>query len=400
MKHSNDRILTTHVGSLPRPEALLVALQSQLDDANFDQALLDRLAGEAVGEIVAMQLEAGIDVVSDGEMSKISYTHYVKNRLDGVGARGEASGQVAGAAANRDFLDHPDFLEMQKIAPSRSIGALGRQFNTGPALPACIGPISYGNRAPVERDIEQFQAALAAANPVEAFINAASPGVLTKFVPDMHYGNEDRYVADLADAMGEEYEAIHDAGFLLQIDCPDLCSARHNQYQDLSEAEFLKIAERNVEALNHATRNIPPEDMRMHICWGNYEGPHTHDLPLASILPLCIKARPQALLFEGANPRHEHEWADLEGAGLPDDMILIPGVIDSTTNFVEHPRLIEQRIGRYTNIVGRERVIAGADCGFSTFAGPVLRIAPSVTWAKFRALAEGAALATGRLWAG
>jgi 5-methyltetrahydropteroyltriglutamate--homocysteine methyltransferase len=333
-------------------------------------------------------------------MSKISYAHYVKNRLDGVSARGEAAGRAPGAAVNRDFLDHPDFHEMQKYAPSRSIGAAGRQFNAGPALPACIGPVSYADRGPVERDIERFHAALAASKPVEAFINAASPGVLTKFVPDMHYGDEDRYVADLADAMAVEYEAIHEAGFLLQIDCPDLCSARHNQYQDLSEAAFLKIAERNVEALNHATRNIPPEDMRIHICWGNYEGPHTHDLPLSSILPLCIKARPQALLFEGANPRHEHEWADLEDANLPDDMILIPGVIDSTTNFVEHPRLIEQRILRYAGIVGRERVIAGADCGFSTFAGPKLRIAPSVTWAKFRALAHGAALASGRLWAG
>ena len=398
MKHSDDRILTTHVGSLPRPEPLLQALQSQLDDENFDQASLDRLSAEAVGQIVAMQVDAGVDVVSDGEMGKISYAHYVKHRLNGVGDRGEEAGAAPGTAVNRDFLDHPDFHELQKNAPWRSIGAKGRQFNTGIALPACIGPVSYGDRTLVERDIDQFQAAVANSNPAEAFINAASPGVLTKFVPDMHYGDEDRYVSDLADAMSEEYEAIHAAGLLLQIDCPDLCSARHNQYQDLSEAEFLKIAERNVEALNHATRNIPPEDMRMHICWGNYEGPHTHDLPLSVILPVCIKARPQALLFEGANPRHEHEWEDLENANLPDDMILIPGVIDTTTNFVEHPRLVEQRICRYANIVGRERVIAGTDCGFSTFAGPVLRIAPSITWAKIRALGEGAALATDRLW--
>jgi 5-methyltetrahydropteroyltriglutamate--homocysteine methyltransferase len=400
MKHSIDRILTTHVGSLPRPETLLGELQSQRDNENFDQARLDRLTGEAVSQIVAKQVDAGIDVVGDGEMGKISYAHYVKHRLGGVGDRGEEAGARPGAAPNRDILDHPDFLELQKIAPSRSLGTKGLQFNTGAALPACVGPVSYGNRTPVERDIEYFQAALAASHPEEAFITAASPGVLTKFVPDLYYGDEDRYVSDLADAMGEEYEAIHAAGFLLQIDCPDLCSARHNQYQELSEAEFLKIAERNVEALNHATRNIPPEDMRMHICWGNYEGPHTHDLPLSSILPVCIKARPQALLFEGANPRHEHEWEDLESADLPGDMILIPGVIDTTTNFVEHPRLVEQRICRYANIVGRDRVIAGSDCGFSTFAGAVLRIAPSVTWAKIQALVEGAGLASDRLWAG
>ena len=398
MKLSEDRILTTHVGSLPRPEPLFKLLNSQLDGEAFDQGTLDRLAAEAVIAIVAKQMEVGIDVVSDGEMSKISYAHYVKYRLNGVGDRGKVTGDSPGSAVNRDFLDHPDFHETQKFAPERSIGAKGTQFNTGNSLPACIGPISYGDRTPVGRDIEHFRAAVENSNPEDAFINAASPGVLTKFVPDMYYGNEDRYIADLADAMSVEYEAIHDAGFLLQIDCPDLCSARHNQYQNLSETEFLKIAERNVEALNYATRTIPPEDMRMHICWGNYEGPHTYDLPLSSILPICFKARPQALVFEGANPRHEHEWEDLEFVDFPDDLIFIPGVIDSTTNFVEHPRLIAQRICRYANIVGRKSLIAGTDCGFSTFAGTQLRIAPSITWEKLKALSEGAKLATNRLW--
>jgi 5-methyltetrahydropteroyltriglutamate--homocysteine methyltransferase len=229
-------------------------------------------------------------------------------------------------------------------------------------------------------------------------MNAASPGVLTKFVPDTHYKNEDVYVEALADALQQEYEAIVQAGFILQIDAPDLGSARHNQYQHLSDDEFLRIADRNIAALNHATRNIPPGSMRMHICWGNYEGPHTHDIPLVKVLDTCMRARPAALLFEAANPRHAHEWEDLKSAKIPDDRILMPGVIDSTTNFVEHPRLIAQRIGHYADIVGRERVIAGTDCGFATFAGQTNPVVPSVVWAKLAALAEGAAIATDRLW--
>ena len=400
MKLSTDRILTTHVGSLPRPQGLLDVLQAQLDGADFDEDRFEALSAEAVGDVVSRQVEAGIDVVSDGEMSKISYAHYVRHRLNGVTARGEAHRDIPGTAPNRDMVEHADFGERVKTAPWRGLGSTGKQFNTGESLPACTGPVSYGDRGPLELDLRNMLAAVESSHPHEAFLNAASPGVLTKFVPDAFYGDEDRYVADLADAMKVEYEAIHQAGFLLQIDCPDLASARHNQYQDLSDAAFLKIAERNVEALNHATSNIPPGAMRMHICWGNYEGPHTHDVPLATIFDTCMKARPQALLFEGANPRHEHEWEDLESARIPDDKVLIPGVIDSTTNFVEHPRLVAQRICRYAGIVGRERVLAGSDCGFSTLAGPVPRIAPSVTWSKFQALAEGAAIATDRLWGG
>lgn len=398
MKSSTDRILTTHVGSLPRPAELVEVLNRQLEGQDIEPARLAALSAQAVGDIVARQVDAGIDVVSDGEMAKISYAHYVKHRLNGVGSRGEARGDIPGAAPNRDMTDHPDFEERQRALPWRTIGRTGAQFNTGEALPVCTGPVSYGDRRPLENDLDNFGAAVAASQPVEAFMNAASPGVLTKFVPDAFYGDEEKYVADLADAMKEEYEAIHGAGFLLQIDCPDLASARHNQYQTLSDAAFLRIAERNVEALNHATANIPPEAMRMHICWGNYEGPHTHDVALATVFEVCMKARPQALLFEGANPRHAHEWEDLRQASIPDDKILIPGVIDSTTNFVEHPRLIAQRICRYAEIVGRERVLAATDCGFSTMAGSVLQVAPSVVWAKFAAMAEGAAIATDRLW--
>lgn len=398
MKLSTDRILTTHVGSLPRPQGLLELLQAQLDGTDFDEERFDALSAESVRDAVSQQVESGIDVVSDGEMSKISYAHYVKHRLTGIGVRGTARGDVPGTAPNRDMVEHPDFGQRVKTAPWRGLGNTGKQFNTGESLPVCTGPVSYGDRHPLELDLRNMRAAVEEIPPVEAFINAASPGVLTKFVPDAFYGDEDRYVADLADAMKVEYEAIHDAGFLLQIDCPDLASARHNQYQDLTDEEFLKIADRNVEALNHATANIPPDRMRMHICWGNYEGPHTHDVPLATIFDVCMRARPQALLFEGANPRHEHEWEDLEQAHIPDDKVLIPGVIDSTTNFVEHPKLVAQRLCRYAGIVGRERVLAGTDCGFSTMAGPVPRIAPSVTWSKFQVLAEGAAIASDRLW--
>ncbi|MGC2412334.1 MAG: epoxyalkane--coenzyme M transferase, partial [Stellaceae bacterium] len=265
-------------------------------------------------------------------------------------------------------------------------------------VPCCTGPVAYRDRRPLELDLKNLAAACAASRPVEAFMNAASPGVLTKFVPDRYYQDEDAYVAALADALKEEYEAIHQAGFILQIDAPDLGSARHNQYQHLSDTEFLRIAERNVAALNDATRNIPPEAMRLHICWGNYEGPHTHDIPLATVFDTCMRARPQALLFEAANPRHAHEWEDLREARIPDDKILMPGLIDSTTNFVEHPRLVAQRICQYAEIVGRERVIAGTDCGFATFAAQQNAVVPSIAWAKLAALAEGARIASDRLW--
>jgi len=258
--------------------------------------------------------------------------------------------------------------------------------------------VSYQNREPLDTDLKNLTAAVAVEKPVEAFMNAASPGVLTKFVPDRYYQDEDAYVAALADALKEEYEAIHKAGFILQIDAPDLGSARHNQYQHLSDAEFLTIAERNIEAVNHATANIPPDRMRLHICWGNYEGPHTHDIPLATVFDVAVKARPQGLLFEGANPRHAHEWEELAAKKIPDDKILIPGCIDSTTNFVEHPKLVAQRIENYARLVGRERVIAGTDCGFATFAAQQNMVVPSIAWAKLAALAEGARIASDRLW--
>ena len=391
MKLSSDRILTTHVGSLPRPAPLLDRLEAENSGADVDQAALHAETARAVDDIVARQVSAGIDVVSDSEMSKISYTFYVRHRLTGIGEGDRSRGRDRPEMVGQDLLDHPDFAERQ--ADSRG-GGWRNHF----VQPLCVGPVEYRDRAPLERDLANLAAAVDTVKPVEAFLNAASPGVLTKFVPNIHYADEDAYVDALSAAMKVEYEAIHAAGFLLQIDCPDLGSARHNQYKHLTDAEFLRIAERNVAALNAATTNIPPENMRLHICWGNYEGPHNHDVPLATVFDVCMKARPRALLFEGANPRHEHEWEDLANADIPDDVVLVPGVIDSTSNFVEHPRLIAQRIGRYADIVGRERVIAGADCGFATFAGRDPQVVDSVVWAKFEALAEGARIATERLW--
>jgi len=393
MKLSTDRILTTHVGSLPRPADLLAFLEAREAGQPIDEAAFAGRLAAAVEEAVAKQIAAGIDSVCDGEQSKISYTFYVRHSLAGVGTMtGAEGGRPPQTGQHRDIAEHPDYAE--RLRQSRT----GSQWFNAPVVPCCIGPVSYRDRGPLETDLKNLTAACAAAKPAEAFMNAASPGVLTKFVPDRYYKNEDAYVEALAEALKQEYEAIHRAGFILQIDAPDLGSARHNQYQHLSDTEFLRIADRNIAALNHATANIPPEAMRMHICWGNYEGPHTHDIPLAKVLDACMRARPAGLLFEAANPRHAHEWEDLRGANIPDDKVLMPGCIDSTTNFVEHPRLISQRICNVANIVGRERVIAGADCGFATFAGQQNPVVPSVVWAKLAALAEGARIATAQLW--
>jgi 5-methyltetrahydropteroyltriglutamate--homocysteine methyltransferase len=390
---SRDRILTTHVGSLPRPADLLDLLIARENGEPTDDAAFAARVATAVRDVVAQQVAAGIDVVSDGEQSKISYTFYVRHRLAGVGAApGGALDRPPQTAAHRDILDHPEFAA--RMHQMRG----GTSWFAAAAVPCCTGPIGYRDHEPIARDLANLRAACDASHPPEAFVPAASPGVLTKFVPDRYYNNEDKYVEALADALQVEYEAIVNAGFILQIDAPDLGSARHNQYQYLSDAEFLRIAERNIAALNQATRNIAPEAMRMHICWGNYEGPHTHDIPLATILPVAMKARPQGLQFEAANPRHAHEWEDLKGATIPEDKIMMPGCLDSTTNFVEHPRLIAQRICNVANIVGRERVIAGADCGFATFAAQQNAVLPSIVWAKLAALAEGARIASERLW--
>lgn len=265
--------------------------------------------------------------------------------------------------------------------------------------PCCDGPVAYKNHADLIEDMKNLKSAITPHKNRTGFVSAASPGVLTKFIPDQHYNNEDDYMAALAKAMQVEYEAVNDAGFIVQVDSPDLGSARHNQYQDLSDDEFVKVAQRNIDILNYATRNIPPENMRMHVCWGNYEGPHTHDIAFTKIAPAVFSARPQTILFEGANPRHAHEWEDLLNIDIPEDKRLCPGVIDTTTNFVEHPKLVAQRIMNFAKVVGRDRVMAGTDCGFATFAGPNNPIVPSVVWAKLKSLSDGAEIATERLWA-
>jgi 5-methyltetrahydropteroyltriglutamate--homocysteine methyltransferase len=390
MKLSSDRILTTHVGSLPRPVDLYDLLIEHDKGTLKDNAAFEARVTGAVAEAVAMQVDSGIDIVSDGEMGKIAYTFYVKHRLSCI-EEGDPPGEdVPKEILNADLADHPDFLAQVRKARGGWATSFARSWVTGPVI--------YENREPLEKDLANLANATRASKPVEAFMNSASPGVLSKFVPDAYYRDEDAYISAMADAMKVEYEAIHEAGFLLQIDCPDFGSARHNQYQHLTDDEFLRIAERNMEAVNAATANIPPEDMRLHICWGNYEGPHTRDLPLATIFPVLMKSRPAGILFEGANPRHEHEWEDIQDMDIPDHKVLIPGVIDSTSNFVEHPKLIAQRICRYANIVGRERVIASSDCGFGTFAKAAPQVATSIVWSKFRAMAEGAAIATDRLW--
>ncbi|MFP6733073.1 MAG: cobalamin-independent methionine synthase II family protein [Rhodospirillales bacterium] len=385
MKLSTDRILTTHVGSLPRPDDLVEMLGREDRGETVDTADLWARTSEAVAASVKDQVAAGIDVVCDGEVGKMAYHVYAKHRLAGLGAT-DGTG-VPGRKLPRDIQDFPEM-------GGHSLGGGGPELLQSTV---CNGPVAHADGAPAERDIANLKAAVAAAKPFDVFMNAASPGCLLTYVPNAHYPNNDAYREALVEAMRPEYNAIHKAGFVLQLDCPDLAGSRHTDHQDLSEAEFLAEAEKNIEALNAATSDIPPDAMRLHICWLNYAGPHTHDLPMARLIDMLGRARPQALLFEGANPRHEHEWEDWRAARIPDHKVLVPGVIDSTSNFVEHPVLIAQRLCRYADIVGRERVLAGADCGFSTYAGRKA-VFPSVVWAKLGALAEGARIATERLW--
>lgn len=387
MKLSTERILTTHVGSMPRPDDLVEMLGKQDRCEPVDPAALQARITEAVAQSVRDQVEAGLDVVCDGEVGKMSYHVYAKHRLAGL-SNTDGRG-VVGRPVPRDMQDFPE-LE------ANFLGGGGTELLQSAI---CDGPVSYTNREPLETDIANLKAAVSATEPVDVFMNSVSPGCLTNYVPNSYYPSRDAYREALIEAMRPEYNAIHQAGFVLQLDCPDLAGCRHTDHQAMSEDEFLADAEKSIDALNAATSDVPPEAMRMHICWLNYAGPHTHDLPVAKLIDLLCRARPQALLFEGANPRHEHEWEDWNSAKIPDDKVLIPGVIDSTSNFVEHPVLIAQRLERYADIVGQERVLAGADCGFSTYAGRKA-VYPSVVMAKFRAMAEGAALATERLTGG
>ncbi len=378
MKRSTDRILTTHTGSLPRANDLTTLLEALDGGTVPGQAAFDARVRRAVADVVRQQVDAGVDVVNDGEQGKVGYSTYVRHRLTGFG------GQAA-VPTRADWADFPE-----AAAKSERRSTIMR--------PSCNGPIEWKDRTAVQKDVANLTAAVSAAKPTEAFMTAASPGVIAHFLKNEHYPSREAYLARLVDVMKDEYDAIHRAGFILQVDCPDLAMGRHLAFPDLSNADFLKIAAANVEALNHALRDIPPDRMRLHLCWGNYEGPHHRDIPLKEILPIALKARPQALSFEGANPRHEHEWIVFKDVKLADDRLIIPGVLDSTTNFIEHPELVAQRLIRYAEIVGRERVLAGTDCGFATFARSVNQVEPEIAWAKFKSMAEGAKLASRQLW--
>ncbi len=375
-----DRIFTTHVGSLPRSATVTELLMAQERGEPVSAAAFDAAVAPAVSASVAAQIAAGIDIVSDGEMSKISYATYIKDRLTGFDGDTPRS-------APRDLEAFPNFLA--RAAKGGGTPTYRR--------PACVGPIAVKDDAPLHADLARFRAAVDAHRPAGAFLTAASPGVIALFQPNHHYPSQAAYLEALAEAMQPEYEAIVAAGFNLQLDCPDLALGRNMMYKDKSDAEFVAMAHIHVDAMNHALRNIPKENIRVHSCWGNYEGPHHFDIPITMLFPLVSRMHIGGWSFESSNPRHAHEWEDFAGADLPDDLVLIPGMLDSTSNFIEHPRAIAQRLLRFADAVGRDRVVAGTDCGFSTFAGYGL-VDPDIVWAKFAALADGAALASAKLW--
>lgn len=372
------QIETTHVGSLPRGPELVPLLLARDHGEPYDAAEFDRLVQAAVNDAVGKQIAAGVSIVSDGELGKVGYSTYMTERLSGFG----------GDVPRKPALDLAPLPEFRK-----KLGAImgDQEF----VRAACIGPVRLVDLQPACDDIRRFSTALAGKG-VKGFMNAASPGLITAFQPNQYYPDHESYLADLVEAMQPEYEAIAAAGFQLQLDCPDLAMSRHTGYQDATEEEFLRIAAANVEALNAATAGIPAERMRMHVCWGNYEGPHDHDIALEKIIDIILRARPATILFEAANPRHEHEWKVWSEAAIPQDKVLAPGVIDTCSNYVEHPELIAQRLERFATIVGVDRVIASTDCGFGTFAG-YGKIDPEVTWKKLRCLREGADIAAARL---
>jgi 5-methyltetrahydropteroyltriglutamate--homocysteine methyltransferase len=380
MQRSTDRFLITHTGSLPRPEDLIKTMYAKEEGVPVDPEALAARVRSAVAELVKKQADAGIDLINDGEMSKPSYATYIKDRLDGFGGTGNTF----------VYQDVHEFPMLEK----RVFGDPGRSRRK---TPACNAPISVRDKEAPIVDADNLKTALAGVKSTGGFMSAASPGVVSLFFRNDYYKDFESYIYAIADAMRYEYEVVAKAGFLLQIDCPDLGMGRHIQYADLSVAEFRKRAQLHVEALNHATKNIAPEQLRMHVCWGNYEGPHHRDIPLADIVDIVFSARPNAISFEAANPRHAHEWTLFETVKLPEGKVLIPGVLESKSNFIEHPELIAQRIGHYAKLVGRENVIAGSDCGYGTWVGQAT-VDPDVVFAKFKAMAEGAAIATKQFW--
>jgi 5-methyltetrahydropteroyltriglutamate--homocysteine methyltransferase len=371
VNRSTERILTTHTGSLPRPEDLVRTMFAKEEGVPVDPAALKARIRSAVAAFIEKQVEAGIDIVNDGEMSKPARRLW----------RRKPSARLPGS------VDFPEFARWVFGDPGRSRRK----------TPGCNGPIKVRELMAAETDVSNLKAALAGAGAREAFLSAASPGVISLFFHNGHYPTEEAYLYAIAEAMRSEYETIANAGFILQIDCPDLAMGRHIQYAALSVAEFCKNAQLHIEALNYALANIPADRLRLHLCWGNYEGPHHCDVPLRDIIQTVFLAKPNGLSLEAANPRHSHEWTVFEDVKLPDGKMLIPGVIESKTNFVEHPELVAQRIGRYARLVGRENVIAGSDCGYGTWVGQAA-VDPGVVWAKLSSLAEGARLASREFW--
>jgi 5-methyltetrahydropteroyltriglutamate--homocysteine methyltransferase len=380
MKASQDRTLTTHVGSLPRPVSVIELLLRKENGEDYDRLAFESTIKTGVADVVQSQKDIGLDLVSDGEIGKIGYSTYVKDRLTGFG--GEYTPKP-----NRDLADHPQFR--QRMAKYMGAQPFKRV--------CCQGPVTLKDAEAVKIDIANFRSALMLASIPEGFLNAASPGVVASFLPNQFYPSHEGYIRAVAEALAPEYEAIAAAGLILQVDCPDLAMSRHTGFQDLSDDAFLQRIELHVEVLNHMLAKIPQAQIRIHICWGNYEGPHDYDIALEKIMPAVKKIRMGAIVFEAANPRHEHEWTVWRDTKLPDDLILVPGVLDTSSNYVEHPELVAQRIERYSSIVGRERVMAGTDCGFGTFAG-YAKVDSDIAHKKLHSLVQGAVIASGRLW--
>jgi 5-methyltetrahydropteroyltriglutamate--homocysteine methyltransferase len=381
MKRSSERILTTHTGSLPREGEIAELLVEREKGEAVDSARLEEVSRDAVGACVDRQLATGLDIINDGEQSKPSYATYIIDRLSGF------DGERRKKYPRR--LDSADFPEWARSKAPRGLQAL--------RVPTCTGPIAWKDFDAVRLDLDHMKAAIQGKAVEEVFLSSASPGVIANMLPNEHYPNDEAYLQAMADVMREEYEAIVEAGFLLQVDCPELAMGRNAEFSHLSLDDFKRVAEMHVEVLNSALANIDPERMRMHVCWGNYEGPHNHDVPLREIAPIVLKARPAALCIEGSNPRHGHEWKVWRDIPLPNDKVVVTGCLDTTTHFVEHPELVADRILRLAEVVGRERVIAGADCGFGTMIS-LDGVEPNVAWAKLRSLVEGAELASRQLW--
>ena len=380
MLRSTDRFLTTHTGSLPRPDDLVQIMFAKEEGVPVDRDALARRVRAAVEEMVRRQTEAGIDIVNDGEMSKPSYATYVKDRLSGFGGTGNSF-------VFQDLVGFPKTAERVFANPGRKVRR----------TPACNGPIAVSDRQSPKIDVENLTGAAKTAKPAGLFSSAASPGVISLFFRNDYYKTHEEYLYAIAEAMRTEYEAVAEGGLILQLDCPDLAMGRHVQYADLSLAEFRKRMRLHIEALNHAVRSIPAEKLRLHMCWGNYPGPHHCDVPFADIIDVLSLAKPMTILFEAANPRHAHEWEMFETMKPPEGKVLVPGVIECQSNYIEHPELVAQRIGRYANLVGRENVMAGVDCGFSIHVGQG-GVDPDVVWAKLAALSEGARIASQKFW--